>query len=127
MGEPKQNFLVKVIENLTQPDNQLVAQELSKAATASGSTLVQDLKRGQLIQVSGVINSATTRPEKSVPAYEIEIFDGSGIINAIWLGRSVVRGVIPGKYIAVEGRITFLSARPTIYNPYYTLLSREHD
>lgn len=127
MNHEKQRFLVKIIEKLTQPDNQLVAQELSQAATESGSTLIQDLKRGQLIQVSGVINSATTRPEKSVPAYEIEIFDGSGIINAIWLGRSVVVGVIPGKYIEVKGRITFLTSRPTIYNPYYTLLSREDD
>lgn len=123
----KRNFFKKIIKNFIQPNNQLIARKLSQEAIKSGSTLIQDLKRGQIIQVSGMINSTTTRPQKSVPAYEIEIFDGSGFINVIWLGRSVVIGVTPGKYIEVKGRITFLSSRPTIYNPLYTLLSREND
>jgi hypothetical protein len=123
----KKNLLTKALDKLVQPDSDLTAQELSQAASDSGSTLIQDLPRGQFVKITGVISSATTRPQKSVPAYEIEIYDGSGTINAIWLGRAQVVGVVPGGYIEVQGRITFLSSNPTIYNPYYTLLRRDDE
>ena len=41
-----------------------------------GSTLIDEIERGEKIQVTGIVKSATIKPNSQVPAYEVEIFDG---------------------------------------------------
>ena len=106
-------------------DEELAAYELSKQAEIRGSTLIEEIDRGKPIQVTGVVKSATVRPNTQVPTYEVEVFDGSGSLTVIWQGRKHVTGVEPGTRIEVEGRITFISGKPCLHNPVYKILSKE--
>jgi len=106
-------------------DEELAAYELSEQAEIRGSTLIEEIDRGKPIQVTGVVKSATVRPNTQVPTYEVEVFDGSGSLTVIWQGRKHVTGVEPGTRIEVEGRITFLSGKPCLHNPVYRILSKE--
>ena len=106
-------------------DEELAAYELSEQAEISGSTLIEEIDRGKPIQVTGVVKSATVRPNTQVPTYEVEVFDGSGSLTVIWQGRKHVTGVEPGTRIEVEGRITFISGKPCLHNPVYKILSSE--
>jgi RecG-like helicase len=106
-------------------DEELAAFELSEQAEIRGSTLIEELDRGETIQVTGVVKSATVRPNTQVPTYEVEVSDGSGTLIVIWQGRKHVTGVEPGTRIEVEGRITFLSGKPCLHNPVYKILSKE--
>jgi RecG-like helicase len=106
-------------------DEELAAYELSEQAEIRGSTLIEELDRGETIQVTGVVKSATVRPNTQVPTYEVEVFDGSGTLIVIWQGRKHVTGIEPGTRIEVEGRITFLSGKPCLHNPVYKILSKE--
>ncbi len=106
-------------------DEELAAYELSEQAEIRGSTLIEEIDRGKPIQVTGVVKSATVRPNTQVPTYEVEVFDGSGSLTVIWQGRKHVTGVEPGTRIEVEGRITFLSGKPCLHNPVYKILSNE--
>jgi len=106
-------------------DEELAAYELSKQAEIRGSTLIEEIDRGKPIQVTGVVKSATVRPNTEVPTYEVEVFDGSGSLFVIWQGRKHVTGIEPGTRIEVEGRITFLSGKPCLHNPVYRILSSE--
>jgi RecG-like helicase len=106
-------------------DEELAAYELSEQAEIRGSTLIEELDRGETIQVTGVVKSATVRPNTQVPTYEVEVSDGSGTLIVIWQGRKHVTGVEPGTRIEVEGRITFLSGKPCLHNPVYKILSKE--
>jgi len=106
-------------------DEELAAYELSEQAEIRGSTLIEEIDRGKPIQVTGVVKSATVRPNTQVPTYEVEVFDGSGSLTVIWQGRKHVTGVEPGTRIEVEGRITFLSGKPCLHNPVYKILSSE--
>jgi RecG-like helicase len=106
-------------------DEELAAYELSKQAEIRGSTLIEEIDRGKPIQVTGVVKSATVRPNTEVPTYEVEVFDGSGSLIVIWQGRKHVTGIEPGTRIEVEGRITFLSGKPCLHNPVYRILSSE--
>ncbi len=63
----------------------------------------------------------TIRPRSTVPALEIELYDGSGSVSVVWLGRRRIPGIDPGRKITVRGRLTCNTARPTIYNPRYEL------
>jgi RecG-like helicase len=106
-------------------DEELAAYELSEQAEIRGSTLIEEIDRGKPIQVTGVVKSATVRPNTQVPTYEVEVFDGSGSLTVIWQGRKHVTGVEPGTRIEVEGRITFISGKPCLHNPVYKILSKE--
>jgi len=106
-------------------DEELAAYELSEQAEIRGSTLIEEIDRGKPIQVTGVVKSATVRPNTQVPTYEVEVFDGSGSLTVIWQGRKHVTGVEPGTRIEVEGRITFISGKPCLHNPVYKILSNE--
>jgi RecG-like helicase len=106
-------------------DEQLAAYELTEQAEIRGSTLIEEIDRGKPIQVTGVVKSATVRPNTQVPTYEVEVFDGSGSLTVIWQGRKHVTGVEPGTRIEVEGRITFISGKPCLHNPVYKILSKE--
>jgi RecG-like helicase len=106
-------------------DEDLAAYELSEQAEIRGSTLIEEIDRGKPIQVTGVVKSATVRPNTQVPTYEVEVFDGSGSLTVIWQGRKHVTGVEPGTRIEVEGRITFISGKPCLHNPVYKILSSE--
>ena len=106
-------------------DEELAAYELTEQAEIRGSTLIEEIDRGKPIQVTGVVKSATVRPNTQVPTYEVEVFDGSGSLTVIWQGRKHVTGVEPGTRIEVEGRITFISGKPCLHNPVYKILSSE--
>ena len=106
-------------------DEDLAAYELTEQAEIRGSTLIEEIDRGKPIQVTGVVKSATVRPNTQVPTYEVEVFDGSGSLTVVWQGRKHVTGVEPGTRIEVEGRITFISGKPCLHNPVYKILSKE--
>lgn len=123
----KQSKFQTWLKSFYASDEELAAYELFEQSSNRGSTLIEEIERGETIQVTGVVKTVTIRPINEVPAYEVEIFDGSGSLIIIWQGRKHVAGIEPGTRIEVEGRITFLSGKPCLHNPVYKILSNEVD
>ena len=69
----------------------------------------------------GGSTTVTLRPRAGVPALEAELFDGSGRVDVVWLGRRRIGGIEPGRRIVVHGRITDQQGRRMIFNPSYEL------
>jgi hypothetical protein len=63
----------------------------------------------------------TIKPKDSLPAYEIELYDGSGATTVVWLGRRSIPGIVAGRRMRVNGRMTVIDGRKRIYNPRYIL------
>lgn len=97
------------------------AEELQVAASAAGATPIVQCRGGQLSTVCGVLRSVTIRPRNNVPAVEADLYDGSGQVRLVWLGRRQIRGITPGREIVVTGRVTCNETNPTIFNPRYEL------
>ena len=76
---------------------------------------------GQTVTVRGMVRSVTLRPQGTAPALEIELYDGSGSVSVVWLGRRRIPGIDAGRTIVVRGRLTCNTDNPTIYNPRYEL------
>ena len=72
--------------------------------------------------LSGTLRSVTLRPHGGVPALEADLFDGSGVITVVWLGRRRIAGIVPGRSIEVQGRIGVHDGVRTLYNPRYELI-----
>lgn len=106
---------------LTQTKEAAHAQALQLGVRDEGATPIEQCCAGTPATVAGVLRSVTLRPREGVPAVEAELFDGSGRLTVVWLGRRRIHGIEPGRRIVVHGRITGNTDRPTIFNPRYEL------
>lgn len=111
----------RLAETLGKSTEQQDAEALQGAADAVGASPIALCTEGQQSTVSGVLRSVTLRPRNNVPAVEAELYDGSGQVRLVWLGRRQIGGIVPGRVIVVTGRVTGTDTQPTIFNPRYEL------
>lgn len=76
------------------------------------------------VKVGGEISAVRLVPRAGAPALEITITDGRGSIVAVFLGRTTVPGMTPGRRLVVEGVPLRDGSRCLVYNPWYRLLTR---
>jgi RecG-like helicase len=98
------------------------AAELMADSREAGATPLVECCLGQRVRVQGTVRSVIVRPRGHVQAYEAELYDGSGRLTVLWLGRRRIRGVDPGRMIVLTGRVTELDGRAAMFNPRYELL-----
>ncbi|WP_456843918.1 OB-fold nucleic acid binding domain-containing protein [Cellulomonas sp. P5_C6] len=99
-------------------------EERADAHRSVGCTPVDQLTDRSRASVSGVIRSVTLRPREGVPALEAELYDGSGSLDLVWLGRREIAGVTPGRRLKIEGLVCLIDGRRTVFNPRYELRPR---
>jgi hypothetical protein len=75
-------------------------------------------------KAAGVLRSVVLRPRQGVPSVEAELYDGSGALDLVWLGRRTIAGIEPGRRIAVTGMVCEAEGRRTMFNPRYELKPR---
>ncbi len=97
------------------------ARALRKDTERAGLVPIKDAPDRQRVVVQGTLRTVSLRPRGGVPALEAELYDGSGSINVVWLGRRRIGGVSPGRGIRVEGRIGIQNGERMMYNPRYSL------
>lgn len=74
------------------------------------------------VRLRGTLRSVTLRPRGGVPALESELYDGSGVVTVIWLGRRRIAGIEPGRTVEVIGRTGLQDGVRVMYNPRYSLM-----
>lgn len=102
--------------------NAVHARDLRRSyARAEATSVVDALDRVPVI-LRGTLRTVTLRPRGGVPALEAELYDGSGAITIIWLGRRRIAGIGPGRSVQVSGRIGVHDGERVMYNPRYELI-----
>lgn len=109
------------MSRLTADDDELADRALRGELAGVGATAVTRCTRGEPVCVAGTLRAVTLRPRAGVPTLEAELYDGTGAITLIWLGRRRIGGVECGRSIVARGRLTEHDGRPTIYNAEYEL------
>jgi hypothetical protein len=99
------------------------ARDLRKEYAESGVDRIDDAPDREVVKLRGTLRTVTLRPRGGVPALEAELYDGSGVITVIWLGRRRISGIMPGRGIQVEGRIGRHEGERIMYNPRYELIA----
>jgi Tfp pilus assembly protein PilX len=115
------NVLQRIGASLTKTKSEQLAESLQGAVTQVGATPLAACVEGQETTVAGVLRSVTLRPKDTVPVVEADLYDGSGQVRLVWLGRRRILGVTPGRSVVVTGRITANNGQRTIFNPRYEL------
>jgi hypothetical protein len=111
----------RFFRRLVASEAELDAEELQREAEKSGCTSACDVKRGQLVTVSGRLRTVVYTPRTNLPTLEAGLYDGSDVVTLVWLGRRHIAGIEPGRQLTARGRIALRDDRKVIYNPYYEL------
>lgn len=98
------------------------ARDLRKTYARPGQVSVADAPDREQVHLVGTLRAVTLRPRGGVPALEAELYDGTGVVTLVWLGRRRIAGVSAGRSISVRGRIGIQDNVRVIYNPRYELL-----
>jgi hypothetical protein len=117
----------RVLARLGADPGQLQAEELQAAIPAAGATPIADCPDREPVCLVGTLRTVTFRPRAGVPALEAELWDGTGAVTVVWLGRREIPGIDPGRKLKLRGRITTLQGRRAVYNPIYELQARPTD
>jgi hypothetical protein len=110
------------VSRLASEADVLEARDLQRAAASHGATAVTDCQNRKQVVVMGTVRSLTLRPRAGVPTLEVDLYDGSGTVTLVWLGRRELAGIMPGRRLRATGRITTSGGRRVIFNPRYELL-----
>ncbi|HXR73535.1 MAG TPA: OB-fold nucleic acid binding domain-containing protein [Actinocrinis sp.] len=120
--------LRRMFSRLAADPDELQADELQAEIQASAEAMpigrCQDREQVCLV---GTLRTVTFRPHAGVPALEAELWDGTGTVSVVWLGRRQIPGISPGRTIKLRGRITTLRGNRAIYNPIYELRASASD
>ena len=86
---------------------------------------VGELRARRRSEVSGVLRAITFRPSTDKPVLVGQLFDGTGSVDLVWLGRRSIAGMRPGVHLCAEGMVVAGDPRSSIYNPAYELIGDE--
>ena len=100
-----------------------VRQQVSElpAEIADQPVPIADCRSREVVDIAGTLRHVTLRPRGSTPAMEAELWDGTGRVLLVWLGRRDIPGIEPGRKLIVHGRLASVKGDRAIYNPAYEL------
>jgi hypothetical protein len=109
------------LRRLTSTKAELEAQELQKTSDSEGATPIKSCAARRRACVAGTLRTVTLRPRGGAPALEAELYDGSDVIDLVWLGRRRIAGIEPGRLMRAEGLVSVQDGRKVMFNPRYEL------
>jgi RecG-like helicase len=116
------DYFKSLVENQVDIDS----AKLRKQTELIGASAAAACVVGEMVKVQGTVRAIRHRPQDSFPVVEAELWDGSGYITLLWMGRPKIHGIAAGRSLVVQGRISRgPKQQPAIYNPKYELLPND--
>ena len=75
------------LSRLTADAQTLDAAELQSDVERCAAVPLCDLRRGLIATVTGRLRAVVYTPRETAPTLRAELFDGSAVVDLVWLGR----------------------------------------
>jgi RecG-like helicase len=99
-------------------DDEVARQEVDRL----GCERIAELEERRHSRATGVVTSLLLPPSGAAVRLEAELYDGTGTLTLVWLGRRSIEGISPGVHLVVEGMMASSGSGRTMYNPAYRIL-----
>jgi RecG-like helicase len=111
---PVRRFLRRMAES----DEQRYAEEIEAwASNVSGSVRIRDASTRSRVKLAGVVRRITVRPLEGNESLEAILYDGTGEVRVVWMGRRSIRGLNLGTRLLVEGLLAQHQSERRMVNP----------
>lgn len=118
--------LARALERFASSRDVRDARELQSECVVSGACPMAKVPDRTRATVAGTLRTVTLRPVGGVPALEAELYDGSGVVTLVWLGRRRLAAIEPGRWLLATGLVANHDGRRLMYNPRYELRASSH-
>ena len=102
---------------------ELESEQRQKVVEAAGAKRIGAVRDREMATLRGTITVLTMKPRSGTPWLEAEFSDGSGTPTLIWMGRRSIPGVVAGRELSVQGRVSYVDGQRRLYNPLYELIA----
>jgi len=119
-------LLRRALSRLTSSQDAIEAAELQEDVLQSGYTPISRCADREQVEICGTLRTVTLRPKGGTPSLVAELYDGSGSVMLVWLGRRRIAGIEPGRSLVAHGRIATHNDHKVMYNPRYELRPMEN-
>lgn len=113
--------LRRAFHRLSATPDEMEAEELQVERVHQGCKQIKTLTDREHVTLFGHVKDVTLAPRAGTPTLEASLFDGSGVVTLIWLGRRTIPGIKPGVSLKTWGRVSCHAGRRFIYNPRYEI------
>ncbi|MEI8084522.1 MAG: OB-fold nucleic acid binding domain-containing protein [Actinomycetes bacterium] len=112
-------FFRRAWNRLGTTHDQVEAAELRASARSTGATAIDECECGEVVTVSGKLQSVTLNPVAGLPSVDAELYDGTGRVLLTWMGRRRIVGIEPGRVLKATGRLVVRDGERVMFNPRY--------
>jgi hypothetical protein len=113
----------RVMRRLSATPAELEADDLEAERQSQGCRQIEGLADREVVTVYGELKDVSLAPRAGTPTLEAALYDGSGTVTLVWLGRRKIVGIRPGVGLVASGRVSCQDGHRVIYNPHYELQS----
>lgn len=103
---------------MAESDEQRYAEEIEAwAAEVPGSVRIADAPTRSRVKLAGAVRRITVRPLEGNESLEAILYDGTGEVTVVWMGRRGIRGLTLGTRLIVEGLLAEKRSERRMVNP----------
>jgi hypothetical protein len=121
MSVEESSRLKRVFKRLAASSDEIEADELDQERQVQGCCPIQELEDREYVTVYGHLKNVSLAPRAGTPSLEATLYDGSGALTLVWLGRRKIAGIKPGVGLKASGRVSCQDGRRIMFNPRYEL------
>jgi hypothetical protein len=116
--------LRRFLRRMAESDEQRLAEELREwAAAVEGTIRIAEAPQRKRGKIAGMVRRITVRPVEGFEALEAVIYDGTGEITAVWLGRRSIPGLLLGSRLVLHGVVGRERGSVRMVNPEFEFAS----
>lgn len=108
----------RFFSRMAESDEQRYADEIQAwCAGVQGTVRLRDAVRRSRVKLAGVVRRITVRPLEGHESLEALLYDGTGEVTLVWMGRRSIPGLNLGTRLIVEGVLAEQRGSLRIVNP----------
>lgn len=108
----------RFLERLTQSDEERLAEEVRGwAERVPGVVPISEVPLRSRVRLAGVVRRITVRPIEGNESVEVLLYDGTGEVGVVWMGRRMIPGLSLGTRVIVEGVVAEQRSGRKMVNP----------
>src|SRR5688500_7827985 len=112
--DPFRRFFRRMAES----DEQRYAEEIEAwASKIPGTVRIRDAAARSRAKLAGVVRRITVRPLEGSESLEAVLYDGTGEVTVVWMGRRSIHGLNLGTKLVVEGLLAQQRSGRRMVNP----------
>lgn len=111
----------RAFRRLSASTEDLEAHDIREVCEGHRIARIADVGNREYVKIGGTIKQVALAPRAGTPTLEATLYDGTGTVTVVWLGRRHLAGIDPGVQMEVVGRVTERGGQRVVFNPRYEL------